>query len=197
MSLVRRDQISFEAIQKLVPELWGKPRLATVLLSWTDEVQILEDAIFSVIDGLLLDNAVGPQLALLGRVVGQPNFGWGDDDYRAAIRARIRASRSNGRMIDIKEVVELMTPGVPFKVTPGGNASVTLRWLAPPSVIFSALSQILAATRGAGVKIVAFAPEGVHSFTYRDRFDTSDPTLGWSHYSDVTGNGIYGHVEVI
>lgn len=91
----------------LLDQYKGKPRIAALLTSELEQVQELEDAIWDVIVGRLIDNAVGVQLDALGKIVGQKRQGAGDEVFRARIRARIWANRSLGHPDDIIKVVQL------------------------------------------------------------------------------------------
>lgn len=176
----RNEDITADAVQKLVPELWGKPRIAALLQSWTDEVQELEDAIFGVILSRLLDNATGAQLAALGSIVGQKDFGWDENSYRSAIRARIRANRSDGLMNDVIDVVKLLVPGQSFTITNGpDSATMTLTFLESLLIIRAGLENILKDTRLGGVRLNVRRPYSNNVFTRRAYFATNVPALGY------------------
>lgn len=112
----------------LTQQYQDKPRLAGLVTSYLNRVQELEDAIWSSLIGRLIDNAVGVQLDTLGRIVGQPRSGAMDEPYRARIRARIRANRSNGRPDDILSISITCTGLAPEDVTLAerGYASYTV-----------------------------------------------------------------------
>jgi hypothetical protein len=187
MALAARTTVTKEAIRKLVPALWGKPRIAAYLQSLTEEIQELETAIFAVIDSRLLDNATGARLRTLGKIVGQKNFGWSDDDLRAAIRARIRANLSDGLAQDIKHVAALLAPGVDTKVKDGAEPlTVFLRFLGPITTIRAALVDIQSDTKTGGVRLFVQRPFTFDTFTWKRAADASDPALGWD---DGTGFG--------
>lgn len=181
MSLEQRTQITAEAVQKLAPELWGKPRVAAVLQSLTEEIQEFENAVFSVIDARLLDNATGANLRVLGAIVGQKDYGYDDSTLRAVIRARIRANQSNGKLQDIRDVVALLTPGSPYTLTDGLNSGSIVLHFTDASVTFlaRALALILKDTRGGGVRIEMSRPMATNVFTYRARAASNNTNLGY------------------
>jgi hypothetical protein len=82
-----------------------KPRLAALLASYTQEIQGLEDAIWAVRIGRLLDNAEGAQLDVIGKLVGEPREGRADNVYRVLITGKIRVNWSLGRPKDVIETV--------------------------------------------------------------------------------------------
>ena len=88
----------------------GKPRFEALLSSYVKRCQALEDAVWEVILGRMFENAVGYQLDIIGKLVGQPRRGMEDDIYRIWITARIRINRSHGRPKDILEILHLVEP---------------------------------------------------------------------------------------
>lgn len=74
------------------------------------QTQKIENAIFDVINSRLLDNAVGVQLDLWGKIVGQPRGNYGDTAYRAAIRIKILVNISKGRTSDLLKIIQSCVP---------------------------------------------------------------------------------------
>jgi hypothetical protein len=74
------------------------------------QTQKIENAIFDVINSRILDNAVGVQLDLWGKIVGQPRGNYGDIAYRAAIRIKILVNISKGRTSDLLKIIQLCVP---------------------------------------------------------------------------------------
>jgi hypothetical protein len=77
------------------------PNLRALAAVYLQGVQDLENAAFDVIQKKWLANAVGPDLDEIGDIVGQPRTGLDDNTYRAAIRLRIKANKSQGRSSDV------------------------------------------------------------------------------------------------
>lgn len=188
MALQQRTKISAEAIQKAVPALWGKPRWAALLISYTEEIQELENAIFSVIDSRLLDNATGSLLRVLGKIVGAKDYGYDDETLRAVIRARIRSNVSLGRLKDIREVAELLAPGSPYTICDGlVSGSVVLRWLDDSMTLMGrGLALVLKDARAGGVRLEMTRYLQTEILTYQSTEGVSDPELGWDsgYYKD-------------
>lgn len=55
-----------------------------------------------------IDTATGPRLAAIGKLVGQPNSGLDDDDYRRYVRARISTNRSSGALNELYKITRLV-----------------------------------------------------------------------------------------
>ena len=91
--------------------------------------QSVEDTLQQLRTGLRLDNAVGAQLDLLGKIVGQLRNGLDDDDYRRYIRARISANISDGTVEDLLRVAVLIVDddSLTIQVDQQGVAAVVVR----------------------------------------------------------------------
>jgi hypothetical protein len=94
-----------------------KPVLHGLLASYVEQLQILEDVLWDVINHRLLDpapgesvGAEGVQLDVLGKIVGQPRLGLSDVAYRLAIKLKIRVNRSRGSSEDLLEILRLAMP---------------------------------------------------------------------------------------
>ena len=92
----------------LLEQYRGKPRLDALLAAYTRQVQKLEDAIWSVILGRMLENAAGVQLDKIGKIVGQKRLGEPDVRYRMLIQVRIAINRSSGYPDEIINVARLV-----------------------------------------------------------------------------------------
>lgn len=77
------------------------------------EVQVLEDALWSILDDTGIDSptTVGANLDRLGKIVGQPRAGLSDSDYLLWLTARILVNRSSGSIDDILAIFMLINPG--------------------------------------------------------------------------------------
>lgn len=171
------------AILKLVPPFWGKPRVASLLRAMVNRVQELEDAGWEVMNAYDVDQADATRLAILGKIVGQINYGWSLETYRAVVRAKIRANQSRGLTDDLCEVIQIAT---------GSTGRVFVRSYAPATVFvwiedgldaahLVALEFLLPKTRAAGVQQHFFWTEdGLSTGAVWDEATYDDGTLYWS-----------------
>lgn len=96
-------------IRRLI-EQWNDKRVVVALTRiFLTEVQALEDAIAGVYNGRLLINAVGIQLDVIGKYVGESRKGRNDAIYLLWLKARIAANRSYGRAEDLIKIIKLLT----------------------------------------------------------------------------------------
>jgi hypothetical protein len=116
-------------------------------------VQRIEDDAWDILELRTLENADLVRLKVLGKLVGQPRLGFDTEDYRALIRARARANRSQGRAVDLRETITILL---------GSAENFTMLEMAPAQLYISAtipltatqvamLRVILPDTRAAGV----------------------------------------------
>lgn len=144
------------AVRDLAGPFWGLPRIAAILVALLDQVQRIEDDAWDILELRTLDNADLVRLKVLGKLVGQPRLGFETEDYRALIRARARANRSQGRAIDLVEVAAILVGADPgdFNLTEGGNATLYVTALTPlTDTDVAKLRVILPDTRAAGVGV--------------------------------------------
>jgi hypothetical protein len=143
------------------------------------QVQDLEDAFFDFLTAFILDNAVGAQLDLLGRIVGQLRGGLDDTTYRLYLRARIKANRSSGTLPELLEIIRLICPP---------TATIQAIRYQPAAVIFSIDNiAVTDATATAIMKFLRIAKAGGVRIIFE--FLTVDPTTVFSAFDDPTGPG--------
>jgi hypothetical protein len=172
--LQRNTKHFFEAIVKLVPPLWGKPRVAALIQSYLDQIQELEDATWEVLDARHVNTATGVHLDTLGAIVGQPRFTSDDDVYRSVIRAKIAANRSKGTTDSLINVVRLAGDvASPVQVTHVGPAVVRITLAEPVDAAgLAALAFILPKARAAGVRLGLLAAVDEDAFVIDDSVST-------------------------
>ncbi len=183
------------AILNVNPKFWGKPTIASFIWAITSEVQELEDAIFSVINLRMVDNAGDVQLEVLGRIVGQKNFGFDTETYRALIKAKIRTNRSRGTLKDILETAKLLHPEVAWSIAGWATLAVFVEDASELSLL--ALNIALFSAKRAEEGILLYSSElptgeGLLGDTYTD---TEPGTGGWGTVLDPSVGGIPYHVQ--
>ena len=179
---------AIKGVLKFVPPFWGKPRMATLLVGPLNEVQELEDTTFAVIDIRQLDNADDERLRILGDLVGQGNFGFSTEEYRSAIRARVQANRSNGRINDIHTVIGLIVPLETWTLYRVAPADLAVQFIDSSGVPTAVLRDLLASTKAAGVGLVLFVGEqGDDDLQVFARHEAALPVEGtWGFSGDPT-----------
>src|SRR5690606_18439078 len=90
--------------------------IASILVAIMRQVQELSDAIVDVIESRTVETDDPSILSVIGKIVGQERGPLSLEEFRTAIKARIRIYRSHGRLKDLIEVLKLW--GVDATITP-------------------------------------------------------------------------------
>lgn len=183
-------------IARLIEQYKRKPRIEAIVCILADEVQEVEDALWELYTRRSVSSAFGAQLDVLGLIVGRARGGLEDEDYRAWIKAQIRANRSSGSPTDILHILRLIF---------GDAADVELRewWPATftvtlheeltlsPAVILAILKQ----AKSAGVRVVLEYTGEDEEETFEFASVTSpvelSTALGYGSTLDATMGGYY------
>lgn len=132
--------------------------IETLLAALVNPAQTLVDTFTHFLAERFVDTAVGAQLEIIGRIVGQGREGLIDADYRRYIRARIVANNSNGTIDNILVVASLVVydVGVSYIIDNQGSAAVVLRLTnkAVPDNVANILVRFLRVTGAAGVRVI-------------------------------------------
>lgn len=154
--------------------------------------QTLEDVLNQVLFGRMLDNAVGAQLTMIGKIVGRPRNGISDDDlYRRVVRAQISTNKSNGTIEDLITIADLVVhdDDARYVVYNYGRAALVLEvvGVVTDSSIAQLLVSMLRQGKAGGVRL-----QLVHHLTdaaLEFAFDGGTDGAGWGSALDPTVGG--------
>jgi hypothetical protein len=160
--LVRVESHCDDGKALLIDEFRNRPRIEAMLCALLEEVQVLDDTVWRVLTERTIDNAVGVQLDTIGDIVGQPRGSLVDDeDFRAAIRGRIKANSSDGSTEDIYAIV-VATLGSPTtviaKLRRYGTAAYTLQLKVPVGFDEGVVNTLVQDGTSGGVRAVVVVP---------------------------------------
>ena len=96
---------------KLAPPFWGKPRIASWLVAHLAEVQAVEDAIWSYLNGLDVDTCGRWVLEGLAAIVGEPTRPADTEQLRLRVKGRILINHSDGTPASIAALIAALTAG--------------------------------------------------------------------------------------
>jgi hypothetical protein len=172
MNLERNQAHEPDGLLKLAPPFWGKPRIASLLLGYLAEVQVLEDAIWSLIDGIDIDSCERYALDGFAQIVGESARPEDTEVLRTLVRGRIAANRSDGTLPAIRAVVDCLTS----EATACLDGFDCLRILQITGVLDApdACAALLADSRPGGVTSCWIYPAGATACAFPD-VDNSDP----------------------
>lgn len=125
------------AIAALVYRL-RKPRLVALVEAFAEELQVIEDTAFALVEERFLDTADGAQLDQLAAVLDATRDGLSDEDLRARLRVRILANRSRGEGDRLLRIVALSTARGPVWLRPVFPAGLRIEFPSPPGSPLSA-----------------------------------------------------------
>ncbi len=95
------------------------------------QFQDLENSAQSLLTLLDITNSVGPQLDVIGRIVGQPRLGASDATYRLYLFARVVANKSTSTVEDLYSVFTSLFPGAVIVYKPGFVKQFAIRIVSP------------------------------------------------------------------
>lgn len=180
-----------QAVELLMVALRNKTRVAAIASAFGTQAQAIEDALFDVLS-VTLDNAVGDALDQAGQLVGAPRGTLDDTDYRAVVRATIRARRSSGTGPDVIAVVKLAIGATPFVFTAGG-ATVCVELDDIPPVDPQVLADLVEIAVGAGIGYCVVAPLGdiadAFTFSTDPLVELADGARGWGDNASPGSGG--------
>lgn len=140
------------ALARFAFQYRNKPLLSSLVTVFATQIQELETALFGVLLGYRIDQAVGEQLDVIGRVIGQARESATDAEYRLRLAARIRANLSTGSAEDIYTVFGILLPTHTLELTPRYPASFVLDVIEAIDASLVALySAFLRDTRAGGI----------------------------------------------
>jgi hypothetical protein len=96
------------ALNFLPEQFKDKPYVSAVIETYTSGVQDVENLLSDILVNSELGSAIGVQLDVLGRLFGEDRSGKDDDEYRAAIAARISIRSSQGTPDEILSITKTL-----------------------------------------------------------------------------------------
>lgn len=155
------------------------------------QAQDMEDAAQAVLTITSIDDSVGPQLDVIGRVVKQDRLGASDAVYRMYLKAKILVNRSGGTIENIYAVFNALFGAIGFSVTYGGTKHFVLRvWGAISNGNIGRLFLRMAKESGARATLEWQQSADAQMFT----FDGGDG-LGFGSVSDPTQGGNFASAQ--
>jgi hypothetical protein len=109
MKVVEDTTVERDGLALMLEQFIGKTRCEEFLSSYLQEIQTIEAMLYSLWDERTLDAAVGAQLDVYGRIVGQARNTDEDDIYRRYIQGRIAANRASGKIPELLNIMDLIT----------------------------------------------------------------------------------------
>lgn len=104
----------------------SKPNFEAILTAFGNQIQDLEDALYSLLRDRFLDFASGVQLDGLGEILGESRQGRSDAEYQEALKVRILINLCEGTTEEILEIFSRLLPSISLELTEYPPAAFTL-----------------------------------------------------------------------
>jgi len=175
------------AVSRFLDQFKNAAKLKALAASYAAQIQDLEDAAFEVILERVLDNAVGAQLTVIGKIVQQPRTTADDAEFKTAIRARIAINLSHGTPEDLIKVAGLiLTGGERFEIREEPPAQIRITVLDPITITPELAQDLLDSADAGGVRLLLNYTSTItdaRKFTFSDALGS--PTTGAGFGSTV------------
>ena len=165
------DHVS-SALARLAVQFEEATNLRAIVSAGVGSVQTAEDVLWELYSERLLSGAVGDQLDAIGAVVGQARESATDDQYRARLRGRILANRSDNSIETLLAIVRAVL---------GDTVAATFATRAPAAFTIdvagtvtaddaSVLAGLIADARAAGVggQLITSTSPDADTFAFQD-----------------------------
>lgn len=151
-------------------------KLLTILLT---AGQRLENTGYDMLVNRAVDTAVGAQLDILGRIVGQDRAGLDDDTYRRYIRARVASNRSTGKRDELLAIAVLVINSLSASFVGEDKAIATyfmrVDGVAVDGPTMNALMGFIKSAIGAGIRPMVQTAPAVPSGMFKFSGGTAGP----------------------
>ncbi len=153
-----------QALERLLQQYKGQPNLAAVITALVEQIQDLENAIFSLDEGRQLFNgttypSVGAQLDGIGELVGIQRNGLVDEEYLIFILGKIAENFSDTTIPTIVNIVGLLynAPDIFLKECYPGGIAYEVGNPELPENLFNVAKFLVQSSLGAAIAIVYIA----------------------------------------
>jgi hypothetical protein len=155
MSLEQITDHADRAVDRLPMQNKGVASIEGLVRAFANQIQDLENAYFGLLVLRQIGIATGSQLDVIGKIVGAPREGLGDDDYRLRIRAQILVNRRSGEIETLLQIARLLIAGTPtLEEFEPACAILTARGLTFLPAGPTELANMLRNAKAAGVRLL-------------------------------------------
>jgi hypothetical protein len=135
----RRNDIAADMLERLPAQFRDKPRIEAIVRALANQIQKHEQTFYDLWFRRMLDNAEDVDLDNIGAIVGEERQGWGDDEYRQYIRARIKTNRSDGRTETLIAILVLL-----FELDAADVGNIRIREYYPATMVVETFFRVTA-----------------------------------------------------
>lgn len=110
MTVTKVTDHEAQGVALLISQFRDKPFIEILVKALMTQVQEIEDALFDLLVKRTIDTAVGAQLDVIGKIVGQKRGTFAEETYRTFIRGRVLVNRSSGTTDQMVALVNTLLP---------------------------------------------------------------------------------------
>jgi hypothetical protein len=194
------DDREDRALDRKIEQFKGdKPVLDGLIRTYVEQVNDWELAFWEVINERLLENAIGAQLDIWGKLVGEPREFRTDEDFKIAIRLRLRVQRSQGKTQDVLEVTSALLGATPWTYRELYLASFIVEVANLEPVFLRTLARALSRTRplGVGGMLLFTTWDSSEDFLYGSTYDAGAGQLGFGSLYDPDVGGKFASIRLL
>ena len=107
---VQQDVVSV-GLSRMLSQWKDKAVITGLFKSYLENIQVVENMWFQLLEERDIYTAIGEQLDVLGLIVGENREGRDDEEYRQALFNRIALNSSDGTPNKVLEILEVITLG--------------------------------------------------------------------------------------
>lgn len=152
-----RNQVEI-GIGRILSQFQEKPYLVGLFRSFLENIQIVEETWFELLNERGIYVAVGQQLDVLGLLAGESRNGRTDEPYRQAILRKIVVNASDGTAPKVLEILELLTQST--EVSLFEHYPATVYYYVSSGEVSENLPATMEAATGAGIKTGVIFDDG-------------------------------------
>lgn len=175
----QKTDIVETALGRLLQQFEGSVNFRSLVASYLEQVQSLEDAAWPLLGERSIDNATGHRLDGIGQIFGVTRGGRNDTDYRLALKVEIAILLSNGTeaaLLDIiQQIVKMTTADYEFvEYFPKSVYIRAINWASTDAISVAAGAALSrAASAATHTSYVAAEYNAAQQFRLSDLPDTS------------------------
>ena len=184
------------ALSRLLEQFKNKANVVALVTALITPSNDVETELRDLLTKRQVNTAVGAQLDLIGKLVGQPRNGAGDVDYARFIAARIATNNSKSRVEDLISVAKLVINDALDTITVERRSVASVVVRVTGNVVTDAVAGIcvsfLRDARAAGVKLTLETQPDLDAntfFTALSSFTTGALSIGGTVVTVDTTNG--------
>ncbi len=108
MTITRINQVE-SGLEKLLYQFKEKTNITSILTTYLQQAQSTQENYEEMLDERSIFTAIGVQLDMIGKLIGEERFGREDEEYRTAIFIKVSINSSDGTMPSIRQIVGTLT----------------------------------------------------------------------------------------